>query len=229
MTIDLPLSGIAHGRSGGELTVMRDAAGGPAFGRLGAPRGRSAVAGREGEPVAPGPGCGAAGRCARGAGFPPSTPAQVMLAGDRQPAGEPATHGAGHRCADGVPCGRVRRAADNPAAGRGDDGAAGVSELPGTIPDQELDASSALAGVHQELARCRRAPQSYDRSPARPAVEWRVARMLGFDGGHATPVPAHQRGRDRSRGRRDPAPRTSITKRERRRSCIQVRRTLNAD
>src|SRR5262249_56875266 len=101
MTIDLPLSGIAHGRSGGELTVMRDAAGGPAFGRLGAPRGRSAVAGREGEPVAPGPGCGAAGRGARGAGFPPSTPAQVMLAGDPQPAGEPAAPRGGPPGADG--------------------------------------------------------------------------------------------------------------------------------
>ena len=70
-------------------------------------------------------------------------PAQVMLAGDQQPAGELAAHGAGHRCAGGVPWGRVRRAADNPAAGRGEDGAAGVCELPGTIPDQELDTSSA--------------------------------------------------------------------------------------
>ena len=114
-------------------------------------------------------------------------PAQVILAGDQQPAGELAAQGAGHRCAGGVPCGRVRRAADNPAAGRGDDGAAGVYELPGAIPDQELDTSSALAGAGQESARCRRAPPSYDRSPSRPAVEWRVARMLGFDGG--TPRP----------------------------------------
>src|SRR5262249_29425485 len=75
MTIDLPLSGIAHGRSGGELTVMRDAAGGPAFGRLGAPRGRSAVAGREGEPVAPGPGCaGRPGGVVPEPGFPPLPP-----------------------------------------------------------------------------------------------------------------------------------------------------------
>ena len=156
-------------------------------------------------------------------------PAQMMLAGDQQPAGEPAAHGAGHRCAGGVPpvgaCGGLRTIL-RPAA---------VTTAPQepvncpAIPDQELGTSSALAGAGQESARCRRAPQSYDRSPSRPAVEWRVARMLGFDGGHATPVPAHQRGRDRSRGLRDPAPGTSVTKRERRRSCIQVRRTLNAD
>jgi len=42
------------------------------------------------------------------------------------------------------------------------------------IPDQELDTSSAPAGVHQESVRCRRAPQSYDTSPSRPAVEWRA-------------------------------------------------------
>ena len=67
-------------------------------------------------------------------------PAQVMLAGDQQPAGELAAQGAGHRCAGGVPWGRVRRAADNPAVGRGNDGAAAVGELPGTIPDRERDA-----------------------------------------------------------------------------------------
>ena len=116
-------------------------------------------------------------------------PAQMMLAGDQQPAGELAAHGAGHRCAGGVPWGRVRRAADNPAAGRGEDGAAGVCELPGAIPDQELDTSSALARAGQEIARGRRAPQSYDRSPSRPAVERRVARMLGFDGGTPRPCP----------------------------------------
>ena len=101
-------------------------------------------------------------------------PAQVMLVGDQQPAGELAAQCAGHRCANGVPYGRLRRAADNPAAGHGDDGAAGVSELPGTIPDQELDTSSAPAAAHQESARCRRAPQSNDRSPSRPAMERRV-------------------------------------------------------
>ena len=116
-------------------------------------------------------------------------PAQMMLAGDQQPAGELAAHGAGYRCAGGVPWGRLRRAADNPAAGRGDDGAAGACELPGAIPDQERDTSSAPAGVHQESARCRRAPPSYDRSPSRPAAQWRVARMLGFDGGTPRPCP----------------------------------------
>ena len=115
-----------------------------------------------------------------------------MLAGDQQPAGELTAHGAGHRCAGGVPCGRVRRAADNPAAGRGDDGAAGVCELPGAIPDQELDTSSALARAGQEIARGRRAPQSYDRSPSRPAVERRVARMLGIDGGTPRPCPRNK-------------------------------------
>jgi len=93
MTIDLLLSGIAHGRSGGELIAMGEAAGGPACGGPGAPRGRSAAAGREGEPGAPGPGCGAAGRCARGAGIPP-----VPGAGDarRRPAAGRRARGA--RC-----------------------------------------------------------------------------------------------------------------------------------
>jgi len=50
-------------------------------------------------------------------------------------------------------------------------------------------AARRLAGAGQESARCRRAPQSYDRSPSRPAVEWRVARMPGFDGGTPRPCP----------------------------------------
>jgi len=85
-------------------------------------------------------------------------PAQVMLAGDQQPVKELAAQCADHRCADGVPSGRVRRAEDNPDAGRGAYGVEGVCELPGTIPDQELDKSSALAGVGQEIARCRCCP-----------------------------------------------------------------------
>ena len=47
-------------------------------------------------------------------------PAQVMLVDDQQPVQEPAAQCAGHPFADGVPCGRVRRAEDNPDAGRGD-------------------------------------------------------------------------------------------------------------
>jgi hypothetical protein len=121
----------------------------------------------------------------------------------------------------------VRRAADNPVAGRGDDGAAGACELPGAIPDQERDTSNALAGAGQESARCRRAPQSHDRSPSRPAVKWRVARMLGFDGGTPRPCPRINAAGTEAADSATPAPRTSVTNRERRRSCIQVRRTLN--
>jgi hypothetical protein len=78
-------------------------------------------------------------------------PAQVVLAGDQQPAGELAAQCADHRFADCVPCGRVRGAEENPDAGRGEDGVEGVGDLPGTIPDRELD-TSALAEIHQEIA-----------------------------------------------------------------------------
>jgi hypothetical protein len=189
MTSDLLPSGIAPGRSGGDLIVMRAAAGGPAVGGPGARRGRSAVAGREGEPGATGPGCGAAGMC----GVAEQVFRPVPGAGDARRRSAAGRRARGARCRSSVrrrrSLGALRRAADNPAAGRGDDGAAGVCELPGAIPDQEVDASGALAGVHQEIARCRRAPQSYNRSPSRPAGEWRVARMLGLDGGPPRPCP----------------------------------------
>ena len=115
-------------------------------------------------------------------------PAQMMLAGDQQPAGELAAHGAGHRCAGGVPWGRVRRAADNPAAGRGDDGAAGICALPGTIPDRELDTSSAPGPVGELRAAAGLPSRTTGRRPV-PPWSGECARMLGFDGGTPRPCP----------------------------------------
>ena len=185
MTIDLLLSGIAHGRSGGDLIVMGEAAGGPAFGGPGAQRGRSAVAGARVSlwQLAQGavrPGCVVVERVFG------RYPAQVMLAGDQQPAGELAAQGAGHRCAGGVPSGpcdglgRILMPAAVTTAPQESVNCPARSLIRNLMP------SSTLAGIHQEIARCRRAPQSYDRSPSRPAVEWRV-RPHGFDGG--TPRP----------------------------------------
>ena len=116
-------------------------------------------------------------------------PAQVTLAGDQQPAGELAAHGAGHRCAGGVPSGpygglgRILMPAAVTTAPQES------ANCPARSLIRNLMPSSALAGAGQEIARCRRALQSYDRSPSHPAVEWRVARMLGFDGGTPRPCP----------------------------------------
>jgi len=115
--------------------------------------------------------------------------AQMMLAGDQQPAGELAAQGAGHRCAGGVPSGpcdglgRILMPAAVTTAPQESVNCPARSLIRNLMP------SSTLAGIHQEIARCRRALQSYDRSPSRPAVEWRVARMLGFDGGTPRPCP----------------------------------------
>jgi hypothetical protein len=80
--------------------------------------------------------------------------AQVLLVDYQQPTEELAPQGAGHPFADGVRSGRLRRAAENPGALRGKHSAEGLSELPCTIPDQELDSNCALAQVHQEIACC---------------------------------------------------------------------------
>jgi hypothetical protein len=80
--------------------------------------------------------------------------AQVLLADYQQPVEELAPQGTDHPFADGVRSGRLRRAAENPGALRSEHGVEGLSELPCTIPDQELDSNCALAQVHQEIACC---------------------------------------------------------------------------
>jgi hypothetical protein len=85
-------------------------------------------------------------------------PAQVLLIDDPQPVEGLAAQSADHRFADGVRSGRVRWAGDNLDAVRGDYGVEGLRELPGTIPDQELDTRGALAEAGQESARCRCRP-----------------------------------------------------------------------
>jgi hypothetical protein len=83
---------------------------------------------------------------------------------------------------------------------------------PARSPIRNVMPSSALAGVHQESARCRRAPPSYDRSPSRPAVESRVRHMLGFDARarHARARCINAAGPEAA-DPRDPAPCTSVT------------------
>src|SRR5438046_7901479 len=64
---------------------------------------------------------------------------QVMLIDDQQPVEELTAQGADHPLADGVRSRRPWRAGENPGHVRREYGVEGVSELPGTIPDQELD------------------------------------------------------------------------------------------
>jgi hypothetical protein len=74
----------------------------------------------------------------------------VVLIDDQQSAGDLAAHGADESFADGMRSGRLRRAGKNPDAFRRELSVEGRCELACTIPDQELDWSRALAGVHQE-------------------------------------------------------------------------------
>ena len=77
--------------------------------------------------------------------------AQAAVLKDQQPAGQLASQGPGHRLADGVGSGCLRRADEDVDAFGGDHGVDGVSELAGAVPDQELDGIRAVAGVHQEV------------------------------------------------------------------------------
>jgi hypothetical protein len=117
-------------------------------------RGRSRVAGRELEPAAAGPGRGAAARCCSGSGTR-SAPAQVVLADDQHPVEQlrrkvPIRSSVRRRRS---PTRRLQRAGENPDARCREHGVEGVSELPGTIPDQELGTSRTLAEIHQEVTR----------------------------------------------------------------------------
>ena len=189
MTIDLLLlSGIAHARSGGDLIVMREAAGGPAVGGPGAQRGRSAVAGREVEPWQPAqgavrPGCVVVEQVFR------QYPAQMMLAGDQQSAGELAAHCADHRAQTAFPvgaCGGLR-----------------TMLLPATVktaPQESVNCSA--RSLTRNLTQAARRPGSTRKVRAaaglpsrttgrRPVPPWsgECARMLGFDGGTPRPCP----------------------------------------
>ena len=64
--------------------------------------------------------------------------AQVVLADDEQPAGDFVPQGPDDPFADGVRSGCLRRAGQNPDAGRQEDGVEAGGELAGAIPDQEL-------------------------------------------------------------------------------------------
>ena len=62
-----------------------------------------------------------------------------------------AAQGAGHRFADSVRFGRLRRAGENPGTLCREHGIEGAGELPGTVPDQERDRCGALAGSIRKL------------------------------------------------------------------------------
>ena len=77
--------------------------------------------------------------------------ARVALIKDQQPAGQLASQGPGHRLADGVGSGCLRRADEDVDAFGGEHGVDGVSELAGAVPDQELDGIRAVAGSIRKL------------------------------------------------------------------------------
>ncbi len=87
-------------------------------------------------------------------------PAQVLLIDNQQPVEQFPAQGTDHPLADRVRSGRLRRAGENPDALRLEYGVEGAGELARAIPDQELDRSCALAGVHQEVTRCLCRPRS---------------------------------------------------------------------
>jgi hypothetical protein len=85
---------------------------------------------------------------------------QVVLVDDQHPVEQLAAQGADHPLADSVRPGCLRRAGENPGARCREHGVEGGSQLPGAIPDQELDRSRAVAEIHQEAARCLRCPRA---------------------------------------------------------------------
>src|ERR1035441_7251116 len=85
--------------------------------------------------------------------------AQVVLIDDQQPVQELAAQGTDDSFAGRVRSRRLRRAGENPDAVRGEYGVEAVGELACAIPDQELDGSSALAEVHQEVTGCLGCPR----------------------------------------------------------------------
>jgi hypothetical protein len=80
--------------------------------------------------------------------------AEMVLIDDQQPVEKLTAQGADDPFADRVRSGRLRRAAENPDAFRGEHGVEGAGELARAVPDQELDSGHALAEVHQEVAGC---------------------------------------------------------------------------
>ena len=79
--------------------------------------------------------------------------AQLVLVDNQHAVEQLAAQGSDHPFADGVRSGRPRRAEQDPGASCHEYRVEGVRELPGTVPDQELDAVGALAEVHEEVTR----------------------------------------------------------------------------
>jgi hypothetical protein len=84
--------------------------------------------------------------------------AQVVLIDDQHAVEQLAAQRADHPLADGVRSGCPRRAGEDPSARCHEHGVEGLSELPGTVPDQGVDRSGAVAEVHQEVTRCLSCP-----------------------------------------------------------------------
>jgi hypothetical protein len=93
-------------------------------------------------------------RCGRAVVVPQvlgQRPVQVLLVDDQQPAEEFPAQGTDDPFADRVRPGRLRRAAENPDALRGEHGSERAGELTRPAPDQELDPGRALPETHQQV------------------------------------------------------------------------------